>query len=401
VLGDQNIGDLAYTVPIAQNQNYVTGGPSGVTVIPGGATQTRVANTSLRWQRNRSADVGLDLGLLGNTLSVTADYYVNNADGVLVSLPVPGSLGSTADPVFNAGKVRNAGFELGANHRLERGDFRFNTALALTHARNRVVSLGNGGQPIRRGIEGVARTVVGQPIGSFYVLRTAGIFQSDADVQAHTTAVRNADGSTRTAVIQPNAKPGDLRFVDVNGDGRISNDDRTTVGSPIPTLTSGLFLDSRYKQFNVALNLRGSFGNKIYNAVKLNTERVTGLSNVRAGYSPWTPENRGTYTPRAVFGDAVNGNPATDRWIENGNFVRVQTVELGYTLAPAVVRQLRLTGVNAPRLYVNAQNLFTFTKYSGFDPEVLGFGDPLSRGIDDGLIYPNPRTITFGLDVRF
>jgi hypothetical protein len=229
------------------------------------------------------------------------------------------------------------------------------------------------------------------------VLRTAGLFQSDAEVQAHTT--RLADGTTR--VIQPNAKPGDLRFVDVNGDGSISNDDRTTVGSPIPTVTSGLFLDGRYKSFDVGLNFRGSFGNKIYNAVKLATERVTGLSNIREGYNPWTPTNTNTSTPRAVFGDAVNGNPATDRWIENGAFVRVQNLVLGYTLPQSAINQLRLTGANAPRVYVNAQNLFTFTKYSGFDPEVLGFGDPLARGIDDGLIYPNPRTITFGVDVRF
>ncbi|MBD0324364.1 MAG: TonB-dependent receptor, partial [Aldersonia sp.] len=248
VLGDQNIGDLAYVVPIAQNQNYVVNSPTGTTVIGGGATQIVVANPNLRWQRNRSTDYGLDLGVLNNTLTITADYYVNDADQVLVRLPVPNSLGSVADPVFNAGRVRNAGFELGATHRLERGDLRLNNTLALTTSRNRVVSLGAGGTPIRAGIEGVARTVVGEPIGSFYVRRTAGVFQTEQDVQDW----KNANGQ----VIQPNARPGDLRFVDLNNDGQINDDDRTTVGSPIPTFTSGLFMDARYRAFDVGFNLR-------------------------------------------------------------------------------------------------------------------------------------------------
>ena len=393
VLGDQNIGDLAYVAPITQNQNYVLNGPGGATLVPGGATQIRLANENLRWQRNRSTDLGLDVGLFNNALTITADYYVNDADGVLVRLPLPASLGSTEDPAFNAGRVRNAGVELGVTHRVERGDLRLNTTFNVTSARNRVVSLGNGGQPIRAGIEGVARTVVGEPIGSFYVRRTAGIFQTPEDV----TNWKNAAGQ----VIQPGAKPGDLRFVDLNNDGRISDDDRTTVGSPLPTLTSGLFIDTRWKAFDVGLNLRGAFGNKIYNAVKLATERTVGLGNVRAGYSPWSETNRNTSTPRAVFGDATNGDPATDRWIEDGDFVRIQNVVLGYTLPATMIQRARLGGLRSPRVYVNLQNLYTFTKYSGFDPEVLGFGDPLARGIDDGFIYPNPRTVTLGFDLRF
>jgi hypothetical protein len=394
VLGDQNIGDLAYVAPIAQNQNYVVQGPGGATLVSGGATQIRVANTNLRWQRNRSTNVGFDLGVMDNALTFTADYYVSKADQVLVSLPVPNSLGSVGDPVFNAGSVRNAGFELGATHRMERGALKLNNTLTLTTTSNRVTSLGGAnGAPIRRGPEEVARTDVGQPIGSFFVIRTAGLFQSDADVQAH----KNSKG----VVIQPNAKPGDLRFVDANGDGTINNDDRQFTGSPIPKLTSGLFMNASYGSFGAGLNLRGAFGNKIYNAVRLQTDRVTGVSNVRGDYNPWTPTNTNTSTPRAVFGDAVNGNPATDRWLEDGDFVRIQNVELSYTLPQRLYQRARLGLANAPRVFVNAQNLYTFTRYSGYDPEVLGFGDPLARGIDDGFIYPNPRQFTLGFDVRF
>ena len=234
----------------------------------------------------------------------------------------------------------------------------------------------------------MARTAVGHPIGSFFLKRTCGLFQTAADVQAHKA--------------QPNAQPGDLCFVDQNNDARINDQDRIFFDNPIPKLTSGLFFDSRWRSFDVGLNFRGSFGHRIYNAVRLQTDRTTGLSNLRAGYNPWTPQNTNTTTPRAVFGDAVNGDPVSDRWLEKGDFVRVQNVVLGYTLPQSLVRQLGgVAGANAPRVYVNAQNLFTFTRYSGFDPEVLGFGDPLARGIDDGLIYPNPRTITFGVDVRF
>ena len=393
VLGDQNIGDLRYFVQIAPNVNYINNGGSGYTVIGGGATQTAIANTDLRWQRNRSTDVGFDLGLLDNTLSITADYYSNVADQVLVNIPLPPSFGSSANPAVNAGKVRNAGFELGAEHRLERGAFRLNSALNLTTTANRVISLGNGGLPIFAGLEQVARTAPGLPIGSFFVRRTAGIFQSAQDVQNW----KNAKGQ----VIQPNAQPGDLKFRDLNNDGLLTDADRTSVGSPIPKLTTGLFLDARYRAFDVGLNLRGAFGGKIFNAVKLATETTRGFNNLRRGYNPWTSTNTNTDTPRAIWGGSENDFQASDRWIEDGDFVRVQNLVLGYTLSPGVAQRLRITGANRPRLYVNIQNLATFTGYSGFDPEVLGFGDPLARGIDDGLIYPNPRTITFGLDVRF
>ena len=384
VLGDQNIGDLRYFVPVAQNVNYVTNGPTGATVISGGAIQQQLANTNLRWQRNRSNDVGLDLGLLNNRLTITADYYVNDADQLLVNLPLPGSLASSTNPAVNAGQVRNAGFEFGAAHRMERGAFTLNSSFNVTTTANRVVSLGNGGQPITAG---VARTAVGHPIGAFYLKQTCGLFQTPADVAAHKA--------------QPNAQPGDLCFVDQNNDARINDEDRIFFDNPIPKLTSGLFFDSRWHAVDVGLNFRGSFGNRIYNAVRQATSQTTGLDNIVAGYNPWTPTNTSTTTPRAVFGDPVNGDPVSDRWLEKGDFVRLQNIVVGYTLPDRLLQQARLSGASSPRIYVNLQNVATFTKYTGFDPEVLGFGDPLARGVDDGLIYPNPRTITFGFDVRF
>ena len=386
VLGDQNIGDFAYVAPIGSNVNYIFNGTPA-----SGAIQEALANPNLRWQSNRSTDVGLDLGLLNSTLTVTADYYNNTSDHLLVSAPIPPSLGSSSNPVINAGKVRNAGFELGATHHLERGKLQFNTALNLTKTRNKVLSLGNGGQPIFAGINGVARSAVGSPIGEFYVKHVAGIFQSAADVASYT--------GPGGAPIQPGAQPGDIKYADLNGDGTINEKDRYNAGNGIPKLQGGLFFDAHYGAFDAGLNFRGSYGYKIFNVVKWWTERMDDLNNSRSGLQPWTPENHSTTTPRAVFGaaGAANGDVVSDRWIENGSYTRLQNLILGYALPPRIAQRV-YTG--SARVYLNIQNLYTWTKYSNWDPEILGFGDPLARGIDDGFIYPNPRTVTIGLDLR-
>jgi TonB-dependent SusC/RagA subfamily outer membrane receptor len=265
VLGDQNIGDYQTVVPIAQNINYIVNGPSGGTVVSGGATQLRLANTDLRWQRNQSTDIGLDLGLLGNRLSITADYYVNVADGVLVNIPIPASLGSTRRP----GVQRRQGAQrrLRARRHAPRRARRLAVQQHLhahDHAQPRGVPR-NGGQPISRGIEGVSRTRIGEPIGAFYVLRTAGIFQSQADVDAYTASV-TANGQTSTVKIQPDAKPGDLRFVDVNGDGRIKRRRPHRRGEPDPDAHHGPVHGLALQAFDVGSTSAARSGNKIYNA---------------------------------------------------------------------------------------------------------------------------------------
>ncbi|GJG87203.1 SusC/RagA family TonB-linked outer membrane protein [Gemmatimonadetes bacterium T265] len=393
VLGGQALNPFQYLPVISQNINYYFNG-----TITSGAIQQALINENLRWQRNRNTDVGFDLGLFNNTLSVTADYYQATLDQLLVQTAIPPDLASNANPTVNAGRARNAGFELGATHQLQRGDFRLNTTLSVTTLANRVLSLGNGGQPLFAGIGGVARTTVGQPIGEFYLLKNCGIFQSSSAIQAHTSTVNG-----KVVVLQPGAQPGDVCYQDVNGDGVIDNNDRYNAGTPFPKLQTGLFFNSSYKSFDVGVNLRGSFGSKIYNVVKLNIENTSGLQNIQSGLNYWSPSNTSGTVPRAVFGTAgaANFNPLNDMFLESGNFVRIQNIVVGYTLPNAVTRQLRLNTSARPRIYANVQNVATITKYSGYDPEVVGFGDPLARGVDDGFIYPNPRTVTFGFDVRF
>jgi hypothetical protein len=334
---------------------------------------------------------------MGDRLNITVDAYNRESEGVLVAAPLPWSTGAVGSPFVNAGNIRSRGVELGAQHRYEAGRFQLNTGLALTHNRNKVLALGNGGQPIFAGFEGVARTTVGGQIGDLYVRRTAGLFQSEAEVQAHTTT---ANG--RTVVLQPNARPGDVRFVDINGDGAINNEDRYVAGNPNPDVEGGLFFDGRFGNVDFGLNFRGSYGAEVYNVVRYWTDRLDDVSNFRSGLNPWTPQNTGTTTPRAVIGTqgASNAQSVSDRWIEDANFLRVQNLILGYRLPAAFGQQLGLRGESRPRVYVNVQNALTFTGFSNWDPETLGSG-LLARGFDDGSIYPNPRTITVGVDLRF
>jgi TonB-linked SusC/RagA family outer membrane protein len=393
VLGNQDIADYSFAAPVQSNQNYLFNG-----AVNAGATQIALANPNIRWQSNRQGDIGLDMGFMQDRVSVTMDYYTSRSDGLLVNAPLPWSLGATGVPVVNAGSVRNAGFEFGLNnHWLVDRPFTFNTSLNLTTTRNRVLALGNGNQPIYDPT-GLARTAVGSPIGEFYVLQTGGIFQNAAQVTAHTTTLKNGT----VVVLQPNAKPGDVIFNDLNGDGLINDDDRYNAGNGVPKISGGFFMDGKYRAFDFGLNLRGAAGYKIFSAIRYWTERMDDpANNSVASLQPWTAANPSTTTPRAVVGTegAMNATLRSDRWIEDGKFLRIQNLMIGYTIPETALGGLGLNTMR-PRVYLNVQNLHTFTGYSGWDPEVLGYGSPLGRGIDDGYIYPNVRTITVGLDLR-
>ena len=412
-LGNQDIGDYRFTVPLDQNR---LGYPIGGTIQPG-ATQLRLANPDIRWQENRQTNFGLDLGVLEDRVTLTADYYRSTSEGLLVTAPLPWSLGIGEDlsrnPVVNAGSMRNSGFELGLTHRaggVRGGSFRLNTTATLTTTRNEVLSLGTGtcqsddetiptrircpGQPLFDET-GAARTAVGSPLGTFYLVRTAGIFQSAAEVAAHTTTVNGAP-----KVIQPNAQPGDVRYVDANGDGLINDDDRVEVGNGTPKYSGGLFFDGQFSALDFQLNMRGAGGFKIFNVARYWTDRTDDPSNYRKGFAPWTPENPSTTTPRALARGNDNTRFLSDRWIEDGDYWRIQNVVLGYTLPTSLSRRFGASDETQSRVFLNIQNLHTFTSFSNWDPETLGFGNPLGRGVDDGRIYPNVRTISFGLELK-
>jgi TonB-linked SusC/RagA family outer membrane protein len=386
-LGNQDIDDFGFAAAVVTNQSYVFGNS-----IATGATQLELANPFIRWQDQTQVNVGIDLAVMNEALRVSADYYVSESGGLLVRAPIPWSLGATTAPYVNAGTIQNRGFEFGAELQLARGDLNVNLGANLTTIHNEVRSLGNDNQPIPAGIENVAWTAVGGSIGDFYVLRTDGLFQSDAEVQAHR--------STNGTLIQPNARPGDIRYADLNDDGLINLEDRYVAGSAIPDFETGMTLDADWRAFSFGLSMRGSHGAESFNVVRYWTDRMDENSNYRADLDPWTPQNTDTDDPRAVFGaaGADNARVNSDRWIEDASYLRIQNLLLGWRIPPSLTSRIGVAG-EGTRLYVNIQNLHTFTSFSNWDPEVRG-GGALSRGIDDGRIYPNPRTFTLGIDVN-
>ena len=397
-LGNQDIGDYRSSVPIDQDRlGCAFGG-----VIEPGATVLRLANPRIRWQENQQDNFGLDLSMFDDRVNFTADVYRSTSTGLLVTAPLPWSLGVGEDiarsPTVNAGSMRNSGTEFGLTYRYgdrEAPGFRLTTIATLTTTRNRVLSLGNGGQPLFDNL-GVARTAVGEPMGTFFLVRTAGVFQSEAEVAAWTTT----RGDGEVVVLQPDAQPGDIRYVDANGDGVINDDDRVGVGNGTPRYAGGLFFDGGWGPLDFGLNLRGAGGFKIFNGVRYWTDRTDDPSNFREDFRPWTPENP-TNTPRALAGtNNPNNRFNSDRWLEDGGYLRIQNIIVGYRL-PTHLTQRLVTGRDTEaRVYLNIQNAHTFTDFSNWDPETLGYGNPLGRGIDDGRIYPNVRTVSFGVDLR-
>lgn len=389
-LGNRNIPDYQFQGSINPNVSYVLGNGQ----IVSGAIQLVLANPNIQWQENRQFNAGLNLRLFENALTVDADYYVSTSDEVLVRAPLPPSLGSAANPIVNAGSIRNRGFELGLGYDDSWGDFQLSASANLTTITNEVLSLGNDDQPLFSGPFGVARTAVGDPLGSFFVIETDGLFQSEEEVQNYTSTV---DGEE--VVIQPGAQPGDVRFVDFNGDGTITNEDRQIAGDPYPDIEGGLAVDAGYKNVDLTLALRGRYGNDIFNVGRYWTNRLDEPATFREGLDPWTPDNRDTDTPRAVYGPqgAENSRALSDRWIEDGSYLRIQNIELGYTLPTSLTQYVGAEDASF-RIYANVQNLYTFTGYSNWDPEAPDNG-VLSRGVDDGQIYPNVRSFTFGVDL--
>ncbi len=400
-LGNQDIGDFQYQARIIGQQSYPFGG-----TVASGATQIRLANPDIRWQDQTQMNVGVDFSLLDAALEISADYYRSESDGLLVDAPLPRSLGSgwtdgvdntfggnTLPPTVNAGSVRNTGFELGAQYTMARGDWEVTAGANLTTINNEVTELGNGGQPIFAGFSNVSRTEVGGSIGEFFLVKTDGIFQSEAEVQAH----RDSEGN----LIQPDAKPGDIRFVDFDDNGTIDPEDRQVVGSPIPELEGGMHLNATFRRFNFGMALRGSYGAEVFNVARYWNERGDENHNFREDFDPWRPDNTNTDDPRLVFGTegASNARTYSDRWLEDGSYLRIQNLVIGYAIPASLTDRLGVSVGEGTRIYLNVQNVHTFTGFSNWDPEVRGGDNPLARGIDDGRIYPNPRTITLGLDL--
>lgn len=384
-------------IPVLNNNPRAVYGSGQTPVV--GQYQAGLSNPDLRWETRIQKDVGVDAALLGNRLTVSADYYNTLSKDVLVALPIAIYLGANNSPSVNAGSIRNSGFELAATYRSAPTTLRWDLSANVTTIRNRIESVGNRGQDAAGNkvnyIEpnNFLRAQVGHAIGEWYVIQTAGIFQSDQEVNAYV----NKDGK----VIQPNAKAGDIKYVDANGDGTINNGDRQFSGSPWPTLQAGAQFNAYYGPFNLNIQLVGVFGNKLYDDVRRALDSYQ-LVNFRKDIDPWSPSHTSGKDPRLAIDQptdpavADNNQHQTSRWLENGSYVRLRNVELGYALAKSTLQPV---GITNARLYVSAQNLLTFTRYKGLDPDVQGTGI-IQRGFDEGN-WPANRIVSIGLQCEF
>ncbi|MBT8180880.1 MAG: TonB-dependent receptor, partial [Eudoraea sp.] len=347
-----------------------------------------LSNPEIQWEEQKTLDVGVDMRLFDNRIDITADYFNKRTDGLLLQPPVSGILGAAAPgsqpPVVNAGIVDNSGFEFAVGYsNNSANEFTFGINYNVTFLNNKVVSVNNGVGFIAAGSFGVgqeppSRMESGKPIGYFYGLQTDGIFQNQAEVDAH--------------AIQEDAAPGDLRFVDINGDSVIDSDDRTDIGNPIPNATMGLNFSAKYKDFDFTAYAFASIGNDIVR----NYERNQPLVN-KSVYTlnRWTGEGSTNSFPRVTTG-ATQNTLFSDFYVEDGSFVRLQNAQLGYTLPVSVVEK---AGIDKLRFYISVNNLFTLTKYKGYDPSASS-GAPIGAGIDQGF-YPVPRTFLLGLNFQF
>ncbi|MFZ4435199.1 MAG: SusC/RagA family TonB-linked outer membrane protein [Flavobacterium psychrophilum] len=352
-----------------------------------------LANPKLKWEEAVKLDWGIDLKLLNNKLDFTYDYFVETREDLLIAgLPVSGITGVGGPggypPTVNAGSTRNIGHEmsLGWNQKIG-NDFSFNVNYNITTIANMVTKVNNGTGVLQSGSFGVgqqpiARMEKGYSIGYFYGLQTDGIFQNQAEVDAHPTQL--ALGAV--------AQPGDIRFKDVNGDGVINLNDRTKVGSPLADYTMGFNLTMNYKNFDFAAYSYASIGNEMVR----NYERsVSDLNKMNYVLGRWTGEGTSNSVPR-VTTEATTNNLFSDYFVEDASFLRIQNIQLGYTFANSVSQKV---GISKLRLYSSVNNPFTFTKYRGFDPTGSN-GAAIGGGIDYGF-YPSPKIFILGLNLNF
>lgn len=368
---------------------YVQG--AGASPWPGSASFV-LQNRDLRWEVSKSTNIGIDFGLWNNKISGSLDLYNNRTEGLLITKEVAPSSGVN-DPILNVGQVTNKGFELNLTWSANIEKLKLDLTGTFGMVKNTVNKLANAeqtlyGTGLKFGSDHIpTQTMVGQTIGSFYLYTAQGIFNSDAEAAAW----KNKDGDA----LQPEAKAGDIKFLDANGDGVIDEKDKTYQGSGIPKYEFGFNVAASYKGFDLSLFLQGAGGNKIYNGNKFELEGMdAGRNFLSSALNAWTPQNTNTSIPRAVLGDPNRNARESTRFLEDGAYLRLKVVQLGYTLPQSLTRRAQ---VNHARLYIGGQNLLTITQYTGLDPEV-GRTNVLNAGVDR-LLYPQNKQWIAGLQI--
>jgi TonB-linked SusC/RagA family outer membrane protein len=383
ILGNDRIGDYRFTSLLTGEGTYFFGGNDREDEYFGVASGP-ISNPEIKWEKQKTLDIGFDLRLLDNKIDITTDYFKRRTEDLLVSPQISGLLGTGAAPFVNAGIVENEGVEFAISYSNElNDDFKFSIKYNVTAIKNEVVSVSGDGEYLEGGSFGISQPAIsrmeaGYPLGYFVGYETDGIFQNQSEID-------------NAAVTDITTAPGDFRFVDQNQDGVIDLDDRVNLGNPLPAATMGLNLSFDYKKWDFAAYAFASVGNEIVRNYERNQQSV----NKPISYlDRWTGEGSTNSAPRVTAG-ATPSTLFSDFYVEDGSFVRLQNVQLGYTFDT----DSEDSSVDKLRVYLSGTNLLTLTKYSGYDP-TAGTGAPIGGGIDLGF-YPNAASLLLGVNLKF
>ena len=393
-LGNQDIGNYSNQTVVSTNARYFFGADQ----LAPAAVVNNLGNPNLRWEKTTQSNIGVDLSLLQNKIYFTADYWIKDTDGILVRTPISTVTGFARDagPFQNAAQLQNKGMEFLLGYRGGSGELKYGVSGNLSTVRNKVISLGTGTSIINL-VENVyysgtfVRTMPGLPMSHFYGHINDGIFQTQAEINAHPTQV--------------GAKPGDRRFKDINGDGKVDANDRTNIGDPWPDFDYGFAADASWIGFDINMSFYGTSGKQLYDAQGVYLETMQGeWNNKTTVLNRWTGPGTSNTLPRAVRGDTNQNNRGQSDYVLDADFLRMQNFQIGYTLPQSIIKRV---GARNARIYFNGQNLFTITKYPNYNADTLGgvgFNDdsmsPLGFGVDTGST-PIPSVYSFGVNLTF
>lgn len=393
-LGNQNVRDFQYLAPVNKDRRYNFGEGSFT-----GIWNSRLANPDITWEKAEMTNISMEAGFFENKLSTVITWFNKNTKDMLVPAAAMDLHGTAAIPDQNIGQLNNKGWEVEVNYQGGNDRFHYNIGANASFIKNTVTKLYEAGTYISstnygRQNQEISRTYEGQPLASFYGWKTNGIYQTQAEVDNDPNISKDGNRS--------NIKPGDVRFVDINGDGMVNDLDRTNLGSPNPKVTYGIQAGAGYKGFDLSLSFAGVGGVKLYNADKMQGMDAAYPFNMYAdALNRWHGEGTSNTVPRMTLTNSNNNNRTSDRFVEKGDYFSLRNVALGYTIPSKVWGN---SGISDFRVYVAAQNLFILTKYSGLTPQ-LGYNEGTSdgnrqRGVDVAA-YPQARTFTFGATINF
>ena len=410
-LGNNRINETAGYTIITNDYNYAFG--TGMHILYPGATATTLGNPDITWEKTESYNLGLDFGLFRNKMSGSLEVFDKFTTDMLLRVPVAVSAGLEDAPMTNAGSVRNKGIEFLVNYKGGRA-FTYNIGFNISYIKNEVVSLGTDNEPVWGAflsessiLDYVTKTEVGRPIGSFFGYVTDGIFNDMDEV------MNSAQYQVGKNELDQPTRPGDFRFIDINGDGVIDASDRTYLGSPHPYFIFGIPMSFGYKNFDLSIFFQGQTGNKVFNVMDYYLTSAHGTGNVYADLRSrhWSgsyrtdrkffPENLNASIPDLDASDTPRNFRTSNYYVKDGSYMRLQNIRLTYTFPERISRYLSMSDFS---VYVGAYNLLTFTNYNGLDPEVGKAIDSESNnlymGVDHGT-YPQARTFVIGLKLGF